>query len=277
MQSFFLLLDAQTGEVITKIDARDSFPGFSWMPFSAKLLKNEIFFTNSAPFGVYISTENKVTHVADRYFKSSAAYDFLSDSVYVGFYTIPSGEHHIAMVDRDGKAVAPPFDPTPLRFPNLAYRSEEQGLVVFEGRIYLVPPYEQDVYVYNLSGELEQKIGLDIPGFVRPSRDKRKVGRDFQQIMHEVISVTKGKSTIRSIFSLENHTLLITTMHSAGEASAMYTLTKLNVRTLDKESKVISTEQLPAFGRENLVYFIDIEKEPVEIRVVSFAEFWSSL
>jgi hypothetical protein len=273
-QKSFLLLDADSGEVLTNIDARDSFPGFNWSPFSAKLLENEVFFINGAPFGVYISIENKVTHVADRYFKSTAAFDFLSDSVYVGFYTVPSGDHHIAMVDRDGNEVAPPFEVTPLRFPNLAYRSENQSLVVFEGRIYLVPPYEQDVYVYNVNGELEQKIDLGIPGFVRPSRDKRKV--DFQNVIHEVLAVTRGKSTVMNVFAMENQTLLFWSTHSIGDADGVNMLTTLNVRTQEKESKIISRDQIPAFGTENLLYFIDIEKEPVEIRVVSFAEFWSS-
>lgn len=277
-QKFFLLLDAQSGEVLTNIDARDSFPGFNWWPFRAEFLENEIFFINGMPFGVYISMENEVTHVADRYFKSSGAFDFLSDSVYVGFYTTTTGDHHVAMVDRDGNEVSPPFKATPVRFPNLVYRSDENNfLEVFEGRIYLVPAYEQDVYVYNFSGELEQKLNLEIPKFVSPSRDKRKVGRDMGQIFHEIRAATQGSSIVMSMFAMENQTLLFRTLHASGDARSTEVLTRFNVRTQEKESKVVSRDQIPTYGKENLVYFVDIEKEPVKIRVVSFEEFWSGL
>jgi hypothetical protein len=54
-------------------------------------------------------------------------------------------------------------------------------------------------------------------------------------------------------------------------------LTTLNVRTQERESIVVTKEKIPTFGSEKLVYFAGVEKEPVEIRVVSFAAFWSNL
>lgn len=273
-QKLFLLLDASSGDVITQIDARDSFPGFNWMPFRAHLLKNEVFFENSAPFGVYISTENVVTKVADKHFRATGTFDFLSDSVYVGFNTYPSGEHEIAMVDRDGNQVGQPFEATPVRFPNLVYRNVENTfLEVFNGRIYLLPVGEQDVYVYNFSGELEQKLSLKIPRFVNPRRDIRNEGN--HKLFHELKAATSGSSSVLKMLTMENQTLLFWTWHSSGEESESNVITRLNVRTLEKESIVIPRELVPTFGKDNLVYFVDIEKEPVEIEIVDFREYWS--
>jgi hypothetical protein len=277
-QKFFLLLDALSGEVITQIDARDSFPGFNWMPFRAKLLKNEVFFENSAPFGVYISTKNEVTHVADKRFRPTGIFDFLSDSVYVGFYTYPSGEHHIAMVDRDGNQVARPFETTPVRFPNLVYRDDENNfLEVFEGRIYLLPVGEQEVYVYNFSGVLEEKLSLEIPRFINPRRDIRNRGSNMDEFMHELKVATSGSSSVLKMFTMGNQTLIFLTRHSTGEESESNVITRLNVQTLKKETIVVPKERIPTFGRENLLYFVDIEKEPVEIRIVDFQEYWSQI
>src|SRR5690606_22372633 len=143
-----------SGSLISQLDATDSFPGFKWFPIRAEFLENEVFFTNSMPWGVYISYDNKVTHVAGRDFKATGTYDFLNDSLYVGFYTERFEDPALKGVDRDGK-IDIQFDEVPVRFPNLAYRSDESNHVqILDNTIYFMPAYENRVHAFSPNGRL---------------------------------------------------------------------------------------------------------------------------
>ncbi len=267
-QKIFLLYDKKTGKFLTEINASDSFPGFNWAPIFPKLLQNEVFFTNSAPFGVYINYDNKVTHVADRKFFASMSFDFVHDSLFVGFYTQPNGEYELRGVGRDGEPLLT-FDTIELEFPRLTDRVMNNQMLYHREHIYFMPAYTNTMYVFNLKGELEQTITVEIDGFVKPKRDlqnSRTVdGKDFVQ-------VTKGRSTGWGLYALNNNELLIT-----GSNSNSGYVSRVNIEDYTAKSKMVESSVLPKFAWDNKLYFIDVESEPIVIKERSISDYWNEL
>lgn len=274
-QNVFLLLDHETGKLITRIDASVSFPGFNWFPIRAHFLSDEVFFTNGGPWGVYVSYENKVTHVAGREFLASGAYDFLNDSVYVGFYTHRNGEHRLMRVDRDGQSRIQ-FDRVQVRFPNLAYRSEEFNHVLMHGyQVYLVPAYEQTAQVFDVNGRLTGPLDFDIEGFRAPTRDKRRVDSgDMSAMLREMAQVVLGRSTISGLFSLNAEDIIVTSFHGVEKDGKSGMVTRVNTRTGASKSKWVHLSKLPVFAGNGKIYMMDIAAEPVVIRIVDVEEYW---
>lgn len=274
-QNTFLLLDHATGKLITRINASDSFPGFNWSPIRAHFLSNEVFFTNSAPWGVYVSYENDVTHVAGRDFLASGAYDFLNDSLYVGFYTRRNGDHRLMGVDRDGQPRIE-FERVEVRFPNLTYRSDEYNAVLIHGnRIYLVPAYEQIAQVFDVDGRRTGRLDLSIEGFRAPTRDKRRVdGRDMSGLLRELANVVQGRSSIKGLYSLNADEILVTTLHGYETNGKSGMVTRVNTNSGKSESKWVRLSELPVYAENGKIYMMDIASEPIIIRIVDVEAYW---
>ncbi|HAC16021.1 MAG TPA: hypothetical protein DCE78_08775 [Bacteroidetes bacterium] len=277
-QKKFFLFDYESASLISKLDATDSFPGFKWNPIRAEFLENEVFFTNSMPWGVYISYDNKVTHVAGRHFKATGAYDFLNDSLYVGFYTERFEDPALKGVDRDGNIVIE-FEEVPIRFPNLAYRSEERNHVLFlDDTIYLMTAFDNWLHTFSTDGHLLKSSELKIDGFRSPTRDKRRIEPgNMQAMMHEFIQVTRDRSSVAGFYALNSKEILIVS-HAGYESNDKFVIiSKFNVDTGNVDSKWTSRSTQPAFAQNDKVYFMDIESEPVIVRIVPMAEYWESL
>lgn len=274
-QKLFLLYDHETGEFLTKINASDSFPGFNWTPIQPKLLENEVFFTNSAPWGVYITYDNTVTQVAGHKFLATSAYDFVHDSLYIGFYTQHNGEHELRGVDRDDQLVLR-FDKVQLEFPNLAYRSDEKNQVLYhEDYIYFLSAYTNTIYVFNLSGQLERSFALDLEGFLKPGRDLRKVpGGNTQKLIQDWVQVTKGRSVVNRIYALSDNELLIMGLLGYVDQGKEGFVTRVNFENQNTESKIVGRSDLPSYVHNGKVYFVNIESEPVIVRVFAFSDYW---
>ncbi len=270
LQRRFLLFDNRTGKFLSEINASDSFPGFNWAPIFPKLLQNEMFFANSAPWGVYISYDNEVTHVAGRKFLATMPFDFIHDSLFVGFYTQPNGEYGLRGVGRDGEPVLT-FDTIELDFPRLADRSLRNNQMLYHReRIYFIPAFTNTMYVFNLKGELEQTITVEIDGFVKPRRDLQNSRtfniRDFEQ-------VAKGRSTGWGLYALNKDELLIT----GSNPNSGYVVTRVNIEDYTAKSKMVESSAFPKFAWNNKLYFIDVESEPIVIKERSISEYWNEL
>ncbi len=269
-QRRFLLFENKTGKFLTDINASDSFPGFNWAPIFPKLLQNEVFFANNAPWGVYISYDNEVTHVAGRKFLATMPFDFIHDSLFVGFYIQPTGEYGLRGVGRDGEPVLT-FDTIELDFPRLADRSLRNNQMLYHReRIYFIPAFTNTMYVFNLKGELEQTITVEIDGFVKPKRDLQNSRtfniRDFGQ-------VTKGRSVSYGLYALNNKELLITGRNS----DSGYIVTRVNIEDYTAKSKMVESSDFPKFAWDNKLYFIDVESEPIVIKERSTSDYWNEL
>lgn len=274
-QKQFLLFDHDSGDFLTKIDARDSFPGFNWFPIRPKLLQNEVFFTNSAPWGVYIDYQNEVTHVAERTFLATGAYDFIHDSLYVGFFTQPNGDYELRGVNRDGNPVVE-FEEFELEFPNLSYRSEELNHVLFHNsKVYFLPAYTTTAYEFDQNGKLLRTLPVNIDGFKKVDRDKRKIEPgNMSALMQEMIRVTKGKSSIAEVYALNASELLLISQLGYEIDEKHISLTKLNLQTGKSETKLVERSDYPSFARNNMIYLVDIESEPATITIESLQNYW---
>ncbi|MCH8495185.1 MAG: hypothetical protein LAT57_06070 [Balneolales bacterium] len=279
-QKLFLLLDYTSGELITRIDATDSYPGFNWTPQQPYFLTDEVFFTNGMPWGVYISYDNIVTHVAALEFLSTGTFDFLNDSLYVGLYTHTLHPPEVRGVDRDGELKIE-FDQVEVRFPNLAYRTNGGGgshLVVHDNHIYLVPAYEKKAYVFNFDGRLAKSIDLELDGYREVTQDKRRVAhRDIEAMFRELRRVTEGKSMVSGVYSLNSEELLIYTFHGYEKDGKSVVITRLNTRTGGSDSKWVQWGDMPVYAQNNNVYFIDNESEPVKIHIMEIGDYWNSV
>lgn len=277
-QKQFLLIDHDTGDFLTKIDARDSFPGFNWFPIRPKLLQNEVFFTNSAPWGVYIDYQNEVTHVAERTFLATGAYDFISDSLYVGYYAQPNGNHELRGVDRDGNPIVE-FDKIEVEFPNLSYRSEELNHVLFHNsKVYFLSAYTTTLYEFDQNGKLLKTLPVHVDGFKKVDRDKRKIEPgSMSELMQEMIRVTKEKSSISGIYALNQSELLLISQLGYQLDGKHISVTKLNLQTGKSESKLVERSDYPSFARSNMIYLVDIESEPATITIESLQNYWNRI
>jgi hypothetical protein len=277
-QKLFLLFDHQTGEFITEIDARDSFPGFNWYPLRAKLLKNEIFFTNSGPWGVYVSYENQVSHVAGSSFLASASFDFINDSLYVGFYTSRDGNHEVRGVNRDG-AMVMKFDEIRLDFPTLSYRSDPLNqLLHHNGHIYMIPAYSSTMYVFDLQGGLVRTQSLAIPGFVQPRRDKRPVlSGNFDELFRAVVEVTRGRSYVGGLYALNENELLIVCIHDDQSNDRAGSVTRINTLTGQIITGKAEVPDLPLYAGSDKVYFLDLYQEPLALIIEDIDNYWLQL
>ena len=277
-QKQFYLFDHATGEFLTKIDARDSYPGFNWFPIRPKLLQNEVFFTNSAPWGVYISYENKVTHVAERTFLATGTYDFIHDSLYVGFYSSPNGDHELRGVDRDGSPVLT-FDEINIEFPNLSYRNTDSNhLLHHNGRMYFIAAFTTTLFEFDLDGKVQQTRSLVVDGFKKIERDTRVVEPgNMSALMQEFVRVTKEKSVMNGLFGLNDNELLITTYLGYPISDNYVVVNKLNLQTNILQSVLVENSDVPRFARDNKVYFVDIESEPATITIEPLKSYWSRI
>lgn len=275
-QKQFLLFDHDSGDFLTKIDARDSFPGFNWFPIRPKLLQNEVFFTNSAPWGVYIDYQNEVTHVAERTFLATGTYDFIHDSLYVGYYPQPNGNHELRGVDRDGNPIVE-FDKIEVEFPNLSYRSDELNHVFFHNnKVFFLSAYTTTMYEFDRNGRLLKTFPVHINGFKKVDRDKRKIEPgNMSALMQEMIRVTKEKSSITGVYVLNASELLLISQLGYEIDEKHISLTKLNLQTGKSETKLVERSDYPSFARNNMIYLVDIESEPATITIESLQYYWN--
>lgn len=225
--------------------------------------------------GLLINVNYYFNRVAAKDFMATGAYDFLNDSLYVGFYTRRFQEHQLLGVDRDGLSQIE-YDRVDLLYPNLAYRSEDLNTLVYHGEnVYLVPVYEQSAYVFDSKGKFTGKLSLGIDGFRSPVQDKRRIDSgDVQGLMHEVRRVAEGTSVVNGLYALNAEELLVGSIHGYVRDAESGVVTRVNVRTGDSESMRVRRADLPVYARNGEVYFVDIESEPIVIRIQGISEYW---
>lgn len=246
------------GTFIREINPIHTYPGFNWRPLNIGILEKELFFTNSAPFGLYISHENDNVKPLPRDFLAPTAFKFINDSTFVGILTNRNGEHTINLFNKMG-GVINKFDSVDFFHKYMMYRIENLTFHYFDDYIYLVNPFEDYLYKFTISGELIEIINVEIPKFSKVRRDINP-STPPQQAIGEMIRAQRENSFIYNAFSLENSRLLLVVVDkSVNVRLVTYSITDRKILSITTENKY------PAYAYENSIYFVDHRDDAVVI------------
>ncbi|MFA5669034.1 MAG: hypothetical protein WC967_07300 [Balneolaceae bacterium] len=202
------IFSKETGEFIKEINPMDTFPGFNWQPIQLEVLRDDIFFTNSAPWAFLISKNNDSVRVFDKSFLPPSGFKFITDSTFVGFYTEKNGSHSLKTYNTKGEMLID-FEVPDLNAKNMLYRVSNFYIHQFEDKIYFINPLDNVLYKYSQNGELLGSVVIHIPSFNKITRDINP-SKNPHQVIGEVVKSLRTNSTIQSSYKLdESHLLLI--------------------------------------------------------------------
>ncbi len=243
--------DKETGKFAKEINPIDTFPGFHWQPIKLEVLKNDIFFTNSAPWAFLISKNNDSVRIFDRSFIPPSAFKFLSDTTFIGFYTEAGGSHSLKTYNTKGEFLLD-FEVPDLNAKNMLYRISNFYIHQFGDKIYFINPLDNFLYKYSEKGKLLKSIKLNIPSFDKITGDINP-RKNPDQIIREVITSLKTKSTILSSYKLDDSHILLIVAHKNSKVD-LVVFDILQERIIKVEE--LSDESSPVYAFKNKLYYV---------------------
>lgn len=159
--------------------------------------------------------------IFDSSFMPPVAFKFISDLVFVGFYSHQNGEHQLATFNTEGKKLAA-FELPDLHAKYMLYRLDKSiFLHVINEEIYFISPLDNQVYVYSKEGSFIKDIELKIPSFDKISKDI-KLDSDIHEIMKKASTLFSKKSYIYSSFQINAATILLVISHKNDSYELVY-------------------------------------------------------
>jgi hypothetical protein len=92
--------------------------------------------------------------------------------------------------------------------------------------------------------------------------------------MHEINQIARDASIFRGLFTLNDEELLVTTIHAQERNGISGVVTRVNLESGKSTSIRVKRDEMPIFARNNKVYFVDLESEPIVIRIQNISDFW---
>ncbi|MCA1802041.1 MAG: hypothetical protein LC662_06240 [Rhodothermaceae bacterium] len=254
---FCYLFDKKTGEFLAEIDPSVDFPGFNWFPIKMEVLNSGLFFTNSGPWGFFISRNNDNVKVLGREFLAPTNFKFISDTVFAGIYTRIDGDVTISLLDSEGIKIRE-FEKTDFFARYAMYRLDNLFLHLYNNQLLFINPFDANLYTYSMDGDLLEIIPLNIPQFKRIPQDINPSVSPHQSIQ-DLSKMISRNSFISRSFMMNDGILLLGVIDENRARMVYYDVA--NQRILTTSDSGFPDNKLPAYASGSNVYLLDFEND----------------
>jgi hypothetical protein len=254
---FCYLFDKKTGEFLAEIDPTVDFPGFNWFPIRMEVLNSGFFFTNSAPWGFFISRNNDNVRVLGREFLAPTNFKFISDTVFAGIYTRIDGDVTISLLDSDGIKIRE-FEKNDFFARYAMYRLNDLFLHLYNKQLLFINPFDANLYTYSMDGDLLEIIPLNIPQFKRIPQDINPSVSPHQAIQ-DLSRMIGRNSFISTSFMMNDGILLMGVVDETRPRLVFYDVGNQRILTISDSG--LPDNKLPVYARGSKVYFLDFEND----------------